>query len=132
MLYLDSNVFVYAALNRDEVGKRARSLLGAVQLGRLPAASSALAFDEIVWAVKKHRSPEDAATAGEAFLKMPGLELLSVDGDLLPSALKLIRRYQLDPRDAIHAASALRARAEAIVSSDPHFDRLEEIGRRSI
>ena len=89
---------------------------------------SALAFDEIVWAVKRHRSPEDAETAGEAYLKLPGLEVLSVDADLLPSVLDLMRRYRLDPRDAIHAASALRVRAETIVSSDTHFDRLKEIG----
>lgn len=86
MLYLDSNVFIYAAVNRDGLGRRARSLLRDVQEGRLEAASSALAFDEIVWVVKKHRSFDDGMTAGDAFLKMPGLRILGVDGDLLSVA----------------------------------------------
>ncbi len=133
MLYLDSNVFIHAALNREESGRRARALLRAVQEGRTEAGSSALTFDEIVWAVKKHRSQDDAAAAGEAFLRMPGLKVLQVDGDLVSSALDLIRRHGLDPRDSIHAASAIEAKVEAIISSDNHFDRLKaEIARRGI
>ena len=132
MLYFDSNVFLYAALNSEEVGRRARALLAEVQDGRLQAASSALSFDEVVWSVKKHRSLEESLTAGEAFLSMAGLDVLPVEGDLLSSALGLIRDYRFDPRDAIHAASALRAEAEAIVSSDKHFDRLKQIKRREI
>ena len=37
-LYLDSNVFIYAALNGDDVGKRARALVTDAQNGRLEAA----------------------------------------------------------------------------------------------
>jgi predicted nucleic acid-binding protein len=132
VLYLDANVFVYAALNLEAVGNRARSLLREVQEGKMRAASSALTFDELVWAVKRYRSLEDAATAGEAFLNMPCLKLVDVNGDLLSSALELIRGYQLDPRDSIHAASALSENAETIVSTDEHFDKIKGIRRRSI
>jgi len=132
MLYLDANVFVYAALNQEDVGDRARSLLNEIQQGRLRAASSALTFDELIWAVKRYRSLEDAATAGEAFLNMSSLKLVDVNGDLLSQALELIRRYQLDPRDSIHAASAISEKAEMIVSTDEHLDRIREIRRRTI
>jgi hypothetical protein len=132
MLYLDANVFVYAALNLEAVGDRARSLLREIQEGKLRAASSALTFDELVWAVKRYRSLEDAANAGDAFLNMPGLKLVDVNGDLLSLALELIRGYQLDPRDSIHAASALLENAETIVSTDEHFDKIKEIRRRTI
>lgn len=92
-----------------------------------------MTFDEVVRAVKKHRSDDDAISAGDAFLRMPGLKVLPVDGDLLLSALELIRRYGLDPRDSIHAASALGVKAEAIVSTDKHFEKLKkEIVRRTI
>ena len=132
MFYLDANVFVYAALNREDIGDRARSLLREVQQGKLAASSSALTFDELVWAVKRHRSLKDAITAGEAFLNMPSLQLVGVNGDLLSAALELIRRYQLDPRDSIHAASALLENAEIIVSTDEHFDKVKEARRRTI
>ncbi|MBS7631297.1 type II toxin-antitoxin system VapC family toxin [Candidatus Bathyarchaeota archaeon] len=132
VLYLDANVFIYAALNLEDIGSRARAILKRVQRGEISATSSALTFDELVWAVKKYRSLADAAIAGEAFLSMPGLELIDVDGDLLAVALEIMRRYQLDPRDSIHAASALSKKAEAIISTDEHFDKFTEIKRRSI
>ena len=132
MIYLDANVFVYAALNTQQVGDAARALLRDVQSGKVEAASSALSFDELTWAVKKNRAQEDSVAAGEAFLNMPRLKLVEVDADLLASALKMMRQYSLDPRDSVHAASALDAGADVVVSADKHFDRVEEVRRRDI
>jgi len=132
MLYIDSNVFIYAALNTEKIGERARALLLKVQQGEEQASSSALTFDELVWAVKKYRTVEDAINAGEVFLNFPNLKLTLVNGELLASALNLIRRYRLDPRDSIHAAAAILERAEAMVSTDTHFDKIKEIRRRPL
>jgi len=132
VLYIDSNVFVYAALNTEELGDRARLLLSRVQQGKERAVTSALAFDELVWAVKKHRSIEDAVSAGEAFLNFPNLKLVVVNGDLLVSALNLIKKYRLDPRDAIHAATAVMEKAKTLVSTDSHFDRIKELKRKPL
>ena len=132
MLYIDSNVFIYAALNTEEIGERARALLLKVQQGEEQASSSALTFDELVWAVKKYRTVEDAINAGEVFLNFPNLRLTLVNGELLASALNLIRKYRLDPRDSIHAATAILERAEAIVSTDTHFDKIKEIRRKPL
>jgi len=132
MLYLDSNVFIYAALNTEKIGDRARALLKKVQHGEEQASSSALTFDELVWAVKKYRTVEDATDAGEAFLNFPNLKLALVNGELLASALNLIRKYGLDPRDSIHAATAMLERAEAMVSTNAHFDKIREIHRKPL
>lgn len=132
MLYLDSNVFIYAALNTEDIGDRARALLRRVEQGEEKASSSALTFDEVVWAVKKYRTLDDAVIAGEAFLNFRGLRLVSVDGDLLALALDLIRRYGLDPRDSIHAASAISGKAEVIVSTDEHFDKVKGLQRKTL
>ena len=132
MIYIDASVFVFAALNTEHVGEEARSLLRDVQTGKLEATSSALTFDELVWAVKRNRTSEDAIASGEAFLNMPRLRLVDVDGTILSRALALMRKYQLDPRDSIHAASALTEGAEVIISTDKHFDRIKEIRREGI
>jgi predicted nucleic acid-binding protein len=132
MLYLDAGVFIYAALSRDAIGKRARSLLEKVRDGREEAASCALAFDEVIWVVGKHRSREDAITAAAAFLGLPNLKLLPVNQDSVFSALTLMRRYFLDPRDAIHVSTAIVNRCSAIVSADAHFDYVTEIPRKPI
>ena len=132
MIYLDAGVFVYAALSQQAIGRRARSLLQKVNDGKQAAASCTLAFDEVVWVVGKNRSREDAVNAGAAFLALPNLKLLAVNQDSLFSALTLMRRYSLDPRDAIHASTAIVNGCTEIVSADTHFDPLVEIPRRPI
>ena len=132
MIYIDSNVFLYAMLNRDRIGNRARALLGEVQQGKKHACSSVLTFDEIVWSVLRHRGREEAVTAGEGFLNFPNLKLIPADGDLAAKALEIIKKHGLGPRDAIHAASAISESVEAIISSDPHLDKIADLRRKPI
>lgn len=132
MIYLDSNVFIYATLNNERIGDAARLLLRRVQSGEVKAASSTLSFDELVWIVKKNRTFEDAIASGEAFLNMPALKLVEVDEELLAGALLVMKKYGLDPRDSIHAASAMQEMADTIISTDRDFDRMKEIKRQEL
>jgi predicted nucleic acid-binding protein len=131
MMYLDSNVFIYAAINTEEHGKKARSLLQRVQQGYEKAATSALTFDEVFWSVKKH-SKILAQETCRALLNFSNLEIISVDRELALSALGIIEECGLAPRDAIHAATAIATKAECIVSTDPHFDRIKEVTRKQL
>ncbi len=60
------------------------------------------------------------------------LKLVDMDGNLLAKALALMRKHQLDPRDSIHAASALNEETEVIISTEKHFDRIKEIRRKGV
>ncbi len=131
MLYLDSNIFIYAAINTEETGEKARSLLQKIQQGEEKAETSALTFDEVFWIVKKH-SLEAALDACNALLNFSNLEIASVDRELILSALQIIKEYHLAPRDAIHAATAMTEKADAIVSTDTHFDKIKELKRRPL
>ena len=64
MIYIDASLFVFAALNTENVGDEARSLLRDVQTGKLETISSALTFDELVWAVKRYRTSEVQSPLG--------------------------------------------------------------------
>jgi predicted nucleic acid-binding protein len=125
-------VFIYACLETDGLGLKTRGLLRRVEKGEFEASTSTLTFDEVAWAVKRHRGLGLAASAGEALVNMAGLQLVSVDEGIVRLSITLMRRYSFDPRDSIHAASAIRSGAEAIVSTDQHFDRMEKPGRREI
>jgi predicted nucleic acid-binding protein len=131
MLYIDSNVFIYAAINTQALGERARYLLQKIQLGEEKAETSALTFDEVFWAVKKH-SQEAAVEACNALLNFPNLEIVPVDRELALLALQVIEKHHLAPRDAIHAATAIAGKADAIVSTDAHFDKMKEPKRRPL
>ena len=96
MIYLDSNIFIYATVNTAEVGEKARSLLQRIQQGEKRAETSALTFDEVFWVVKKLNF-ESAFEACFALLNFPNLEIVSVDKELIISALQIIKKYRLAP-----------------------------------
>jgi len=119
-------------LNPAELGQEARSLLVRVENGDVEASTSALTVDEVVWVVKRMRGMDQALEAGEALVNMRGLELIPVDENVLRDSIGLMRLHGFDPRDAIHAASAIRRGADHIVSSDSHFDVLEKPARKRL
>ena len=126
VLYLDANVFVFAAVNTEELGVNARSVIRKIQLGEDIAVTSALTWDEVFWAVKKH-SVELAFEVSEAMLNLPNLEIVSADKELALSALRLMRECHIAPRDALHAATAIACGVDFLVTSDPHFSRVKEL-----
>jgi predicted nucleic acid-binding protein len=131
VLYLDTNIFIYATINTQDLGEKARSLLQKIQQGEEKAETSALTFDEVFWAVKKHNL-ELAFEACQALLNFPNLEIIPADRELAFSALQLIREYHLAPRDAIHAATAIAEKADCVVSIDADFDRVKGLKRRPL
>jgi predicted nucleic acid-binding protein len=131
VLYLDANVFIYATINTKELGEKSGTLLQKIQQGVEQAVTSALTFDEVFWAVKKH-NVDLAFEACEAMLSFSNLEIIPADREVAISALQIIREYHLAPRDAIHVATAIAEKADCIVSTDTHFDRIKELKREPL
>jgi len=133
LIYIDSNVFVYSALDRKSKGQKARAILSNVQLGKLSGGTSAITFDELVWAVREVKGENESVLAGELFLNTPHLDILEVGQGILKGSLDIMRTHHLRPRDSIHAASALNFSAEYIVSEDRDYDTIASIiPRKSI
>jgi len=57
------------------------------------------------------------------------VEITSTDTAVIDRAQRFLAKPGLGPRDAFHAAHALEAGCEWIVSSDPDFDALRELNR---
>jgi predicted nucleic acid-binding protein len=126
VLYIDANVFIYSTINTLELGSSARLLLQKIQRGEEQAVTSALTFDEVFWAVKRH-SLALAFEACEAMLNFPNLKIVAADRELALGALRLIRECHLAPRDALHAATALAQKADCMVTTDSHFGKVKEL-----
>lgn len=129
MTYLDANVFIYAAMGAESKAVPAQKILQKVAEGDMDACTSTLTWDEIVWAVKKALGYNDAREEGIKFLAFPNLKLISADANIVAEAQRLITETKLKPRDAIHAASAIRHGIREFVSDDPDFDAVSEIKR---
>ncbi len=126
-VYLDSNIFIYASASTDTLGAHCIQILTALAKGKITAVTSLISFDELFYKLSKLKGFDAAAQFSENFLAMPNLVLSALTGENVTMALKLILKYKLAPRDAIHVATALAHNAEAIVSDDKDFSRVEEI-----
>lgn len=129
MTYLDANVFIYAAMGEESKAVPAQKILQQVADGDMDACTSTLTWDEIVWAVKKALGYGDAIEEGLKFLSLPHLKLISADATVVMEAQRIIAEYKLKPRDAIHAATALKNGIKEFVSDDPDFDSVSGIKR---
>jgi uncharacterized protein len=131
VLYLDANIFIYSAINTEELGDKARLLLERIQLGQELAITSVLTCDEVFWAIRRY-SLELAFETCEAMLNFPNLEIVDATNELALSALRLIRELHLAPRDALHAATALSEKVDCMVTTDAHFSRVKQLAIRGL
>ena len=125
MKYVDSNVFIYPVVADERTEAKsasAKKVLLQIATGRLEAATCYLTWDETVWVLKKFLGRDLAVAEGKRFLEFPGLKFLRVDGPVVSRAQDLVAKYEIKPRDAIHAACALENGIREIISDDPDFD----------
>ena len=131
MLYIDSNIFVYAHIDAGELGERARKKLRDARDGP-GVCTSALTLDEVMWSVQKTkgRTRKDVEEVARKFLRLDRLKILPVEQRDLSNVVEHYKNG-LDPRDAIHVAVALRHNCEAILSSDPDIAKAKGIAHHA-
>jgi predicted nucleic acid-binding protein len=132
MPYVDSNVFIYPILYTMEAepkAKKAKQILLSIEKGELPAYTSTLTWDEVVWVISKTLGRSEGINQGQKLLGFPNLEFISADANILSQAQALIDKYNLSPRDSIHIASAIQRKIKTILSDDKDLDQVTEIER---
>ena len=65
----------------------------------------------------------------EKFLTLPNFIFVDVKKDIIIRAQRLFEEYNLKPRDAIHAATAISPNIDEIISEDKDFDSVRELKR---
>jgi len=134
LLYVDSNIFIYPVIyDSDAVPEaaKAKAKLHEIASGSVKAFTSELTWDEVTWVTGRLFGSEKAAAQGASFLKLPNLKLLKVDIEVVSRAQTLLEEHHLKPRDAIHAATAIRNGISKILSYDKDFDILPNLVRVS-
>lgn len=130
-MYADAGLFVLPVVHTDRVpsARAAARLLRSVARGTTKVSTSTLTWDEVVYIVRRTLGPEDSITKAGELLAFPNLTWLRVDVAVLRRAADLYGSVPMRPRDAIHAAAALEAGEEEIVSEDRVFDRVPGLRR---
>ncbi len=131
MLYVDSNIFIYPAIYDQKIreAKKSKEFLTKIASGQLVAYTSTLSWDEVVWIVRKIDSVDASLKVGRLLLNFPHLRFLGINRNVVLRAQGLMEKYELKPRDSIHAASALENGITTIISYDKDFDRVKELKR---
>lgn len=127
--YVDSNLFIYAALDNGFVGKEAKRILRKVKEGNLKIFTATLTVDEFLWRVQKGVGRELASKAASVFFTLFNLELVNVDSRVVSDSVDLYKTEKLDPRDVIHLAAMRSKKLKVIMSSDSDFDQIKGIKR---
>ncbi len=125
-VYLDTSVFLDIFLGTPEVSRKSERTLQLVKAGMLAGFTSTLTYDEIFWKIKKMRSRADAIRASEIFLNLQNVKFIDITLDIIWAAHNLLQKYELAPRDAIHAAAAL-SKGCKMISSDEDFKKIKEL-----
>lgn len=120
--YLESSVFIALIKNEvvDGVDRAgiAQHILDDASPGRWPIFTSAFTLAEVI---KDRRRPiltaEEEQRIGDYF-KHDYIKLVILDREVWESARRLARNYSLKPPDAVHLASAIKAKADELLTWD--------------
>jgi len=131
-VYIDTNIFLNPILydiNKDQEAKKSKNFLEEIITNKKLGFTSVLTWDEFVWIIRKTLGMHVAIEKGKKFLVFPNLRIVKLSLTTINRAQVLIANYHIQPRDAIHAASALENKINKIISFDGDFDIINEIER---
>ena len=129
MIYLDANIFMYLITGESQQSESCLSIINKVITGKMEACTSLLTWDEVLYALKREIGRERALEESRKFLEIPSLLFIEVNGAVITKAQMMTELYHLNPRDAIHAATAILNGCKEIFSDNPDFDRVKGLKR---
>ncbi len=126
-VFLDTNVFLFAAGADHPLRQASQEVLRRVAQGQLAATTSTEVVQEILYVLHRRGLAEvGRKLARNALLLFP--DVLPITRADMLTACDLLESYpDLPTRDAVHAATALNNRLTAVITSDTHFRDLKEV-----
>lgn len=128
-VFLDTNIFLYAAGASHPLREACAKVLRRVADGSLDATINSEVVQEILYVLTRRGRRDDALKlAGHMAALFP--DLLAVTRDDVLEACKLLRQYpELSVRDPIHVGTMLRNGLKTVITVDSDFDQVSEIRR---
>ncbi len=127
-MYIDSNIFVFAATDKNKKGKNCRKIIEMINENKIVCAASYLVIDEVIWILKKHLGRKDSIKITKAILSLP-IKWIDLDKTVVVNMVNILEKTKLDPRDATHLASMEKMGLSSIISEDSDFDKIKEVKR---
>jgi hypothetical protein len=130
-LYIDSNIFIFAATDKTKLGENCRKIISLISEKKLSCASSLLILDEVMWILKKKTDRKSAIKIAKTILSLP-IKWIDVDKKVIIKMVDIFEDSKLSPRDAIHLSSMKQVGLSVILSQDADFDKVEGLQRVNV
>ena len=129
IFFLDANIIMYALGKEHPLRSPCRKSLEKIRDGEINVVTSSEVIQELFhryFSIKMPLIAEEAFSALKTFC----IEIYPVTLNDVESALSLLKRFpSLSSRDAIHVAAMLNNGVEKTLSTDSHFDIVNDIKR---
>lgn len=128
-IFVDTNIIMYAVGVDHPYRQPCRTALARIAEGQIRAVVDCEIHQEILHRYLSLRLPEQA---GQVSQKLEAVipHTLPITMDDIAKARRLLRRYPTLPaRDLLHVAVMLNHNITQILSTDAHFDQVEEVER---
>ncbi len=134
MIYVDTNVIVYAIENHPRYGASCKKILEDVQEGRLEAACSVLVLVELISVLKKvndilSRERKPTLNLGANIEAVTSLPVTWLDLDFLVVERASTYSYDVSGIDYVHISSMELDSITEIISADRELDRIKILTR---
>lgn len=122
-VYWDTMLFVYWMEGHPEYARRIQELRRKMEQRRDTLYTSALALGELL--VKPYKvQNSDLISAIRDYFQSAEIELLPFDAEAAEIFARIRAEHNIPPADAIHLATAARARADLFLTNDRRLCRL--------
>lgn len=127
---VDSNTYIYVLEQNPEFYQEALHVLKAVEAGAIKGVASELVYLE---ALSSSRLNEKQVDGGKRFLETTRTRFTAINQNVLLEAARLRCQYPgLKTPDALHAAGALLAKADYLVTNDQGIHKLKLSNMKTI
>jgi hypothetical protein len=131
LVFLDSNIFMYAAGAPHTYKDPCVRILSEVEIGALTAAINCEVLQELLYRYTYIKLADKGIQLCREILNYP-LTILDVTERDVRLAIDLLEAHRdagLEPRDAIHAATMLNNGISRLISADKDFEHLSLVAR---
>ena len=129
MIFLDTNIFMYAAGKEHPNKEGSVKLLEMAAVGEIEAATSVEVVQEILHRYTHIGKKKEGLELAKSVPKMIPI-IFEVEYADIKKAMELLGKYEITSRDAIHAAVAINNFIPVICTYDSHFSVIEEISAK--
>ena len=127
--FIDTNIFLYS-IGRDHPLKSASvNVMHRIRDGKITAVINTEIIQEILYNFQSIKQLSIGVRLAKDAVSISS-RVLSVEEIDLSLAIELLEAYpKIQTRDAFHAATMIHNGIKEVISTDPHFDLIQEIRR---